>query len=155
MYEFPPQAVRIALAACLYIFLMIAYRELYRTVKQTRPPGGGRARVPETRGGLGARPVPTLTVVAVGESSRSRVGEAFALLQTNTIGRAPENSIVVNDQWVSKRHARIHFDGVGFLVDDAGSTNGTLVNGLPAGGGTPLTPGARVQVGSTVLEYQE
>ncbi len=156
MYEFPPLAVRIALALCLYVFLLIAYRELYRTVRQTRPPGGGgHTAPPATRGALGARPVPTLTVVSAGESSRIRVGEAFALLHTNTLGRTPDNSIVLNDQWVSKQHARIDFDGHGFLVSDMGSTNGTLVDGMRVERPVELGPGTRVQLGSTVLEYSE
>lgn len=155
MYEFPPLPVRIALAACLYAFLAIAYRELYRTVKQTRPPGSSR-RIRELAGsGLGARTAPKLVVVSAGESSRARVGEAFALLATNTLGRGPENSIVLADQWVSKRHARIDFDGQRFFLSDEGSTNGSFVDGGKTEGAHELRPGARLQLGTTTLEYQE
>ena len=46
------------------------------------------------------------------------------------IGRAPENDVFIEDQNVSKRHARVVISPEGaVLVEDMGSTNGTYVNG--------------------------
>jgi class 3 adenylate cyclase len=46
-----------------------------------------------------------------------------------TIGRAPDNAIVVQNASVSRRHARIRHEGGRWLVEDLGTKNGTLKNG--------------------------
>ncbi|HEX6709267.1 MAG TPA: DUF3662 and FHA domain-containing protein [Rubrobacter sp.] len=48
-----------------------------------------------------------------------------------TVGRSQENHIVVNDPNVSRKHARISRADNGFVVEDLGSTNGTLLDGAP------------------------
>ena len=46
-----------------------------------------------------------------------------------TIGRGPDNRLVLTDYGVSRHHCRILFDGVACRVEDLGSRNGTKVNG--------------------------
>ncbi|MDR2065261.1 MAG: FHA domain-containing protein, partial [Prevotellaceae bacterium] len=47
-----------------------------------------------------------------------------------TIGRKPENSVVINDPLVSRHHLQIIQDDSGnFRLADFGSKNGTFVNG--------------------------
>lgn len=46
-----------------------------------------------------------------------------------TIGRAAENTIVLEDPSVSSRHARLQAAGDDYELIDVGSTNGTRVNG--------------------------
>jgi len=63
---------------------------------------------------------------------------------------------VIPDRSVSRRHALLKRDGDRFLVLDAGSSNGTSVNGrnvLTRGAGppSPLAPGDTLRVGS--LEF--
>lgn len=67
-----------------------------------------------------------------------------------TVGRAPDNDVVVPDRSISRRHAFLKrgSDG-GFLILDAGSSNGTTVNGanvMVRGAGQPT----RVRAGDTV-----
>jgi predicted component of type VI protein secretion system len=47
------------------------------------------------------------------------------------VGRSQENDIVINDPNVSRRHARISRADSGFVVEDLGSTNGTMLDGAP------------------------
>lgn len=46
-----------------------------------------------------------------------------------TVGRAPENTIHIDDPSVSSRHAQLHVVGETFHLQDLESTNGTRVNG--------------------------
>ncbi len=46
-----------------------------------------------------------------------------------SIGRDPTNDIVIPDALVSRRHARILFDGREYMFHDCESANGSLVNG--------------------------
>lgn len=46
-----------------------------------------------------------------------------------TIGRAPQNTIVIPDSNVSANHCRIYRSGGRVVIEDLNSTNGTFVNG--------------------------
>src|SRR5213596_4184337 len=48
-----------------------------------------------------------------------------------TIGRAPDNMIVIRDPSVSSRHAQLQLVGETYRLKDLDSTNGTRVNGIP------------------------
>lgn len=75
---------------------------------------------------------------------------------TSTIGRSPQNEIVINDPEMSRRHAQIVQQGEIFAVSDLGSTNGTFVNGQRLGSEPfALQPGQAVNMGSGVrLVYE-
>jgi len=57
---------------------------------------------------------------------------------------------VFNPLSLQERHARIEArpDGGGVVIVDAGSSNGTYVNGVRADGPRPLHTGDEVQIGS-------
>lgn len=63
-----------------------------------------------------------------------------------TIGRSEDNDIVIDDRWVSRRHARIRVDGQQYIVEDLGSKNGTLVNGQRIEGPRGLADGDEIQI---------
>ena len=48
-----------------------------------------------------------------------------------TIGRSPDNMIVIEDPSVSGRHAQLQLAGEIYRLKDLESTNGTRVNGIP------------------------
>ena len=73
---------------------------------------------------------------------------------TFNVGSSGDNDLVLeHDDFVSAHHAVIKSEGNGLHVTDLGSRNGTRVNGESLrGGGRPLLPGDRLQVGETVIE---
>jgi predicted component of type VI protein secretion system len=73
-----------------------------------------------------------------------------------TIGRRDDQDIVLEDQSVSRVHARIEIAPGGATITDAGSTNGTRVNGVPLrSGAAPLRAGDRIEIGRIVLQFVE
>jgi pSer/pThr/pTyr-binding forkhead associated (FHA) protein len=44
------------------------------------------------------------------------------------VGRLPDLEVVLDNQWVSRRHAEIRFGAEGWSLHDVGSRNGTFVN---------------------------
>jgi hypothetical protein len=57
-------------------------------------------------------------------------GRSYALAQPCVrLGRAPGNDIVLQDQFASRQHAEIIWQGGRYLVRDLGSKNGVWVNG--------------------------
>lgn len=76
-----------------------------------------------------------------------------------TLGRTSNNDVVVRDTSVSRFHAYVKpGESGGLLIQDAGSTNGTVVNGqpVPARGNGPaadLKPGDDVRVGQVDFTF--
>lgn len=69
------------------------------------------------------------------------------------LGRLPESDVVVSDPGASRQHARISNSNGEFVLDDLGSTNGTLVND-EAVRERVLGDGDRITIGETVLEFR-
>lgn len=55
-------------------------------------------------------------------------GELFTLSPATTIGKDPSCTIVLQDSFMSSRHAEIKAEGGTWILKDSGSTNGTMVN---------------------------
>jgi pSer/pThr/pTyr-binding forkhead associated (FHA) protein/Zn-dependent protease len=71
-----------------------------------------------------------------------------------TIGRARGNTIELTDPSVSRRHARIRASakrGTAAIVEDAGSSYGTWLDGRRLDGRRPLRMGSRLRVGNQEL----
>ena len=75
------------------------------------------------------------------------IGERFLIDRPRlTIGRDPGADIFLNDVTVSRDHAVLEMVGSSVQVSDAGSLNGTYVNGLCVDAAI-LSPGDVVQIG--------
>jgi pSer/pThr/pTyr-binding forkhead associated (FHA) protein len=68
-----------------------------------------------------------------------------------TVGRDATNDIVINDAEVSRRHARLTFQGGKYVLEDLGSTNGTFVNGQRLAGPRVLKAGEVVSFGEQII----
>ena len=71
------------------------------------------------------------------------------------LGRGAGCDILLEDQEVSRRHAEVHFVSGQVSIADAGSMNGTFVNGMRIQGIQALLPGDQIRVGATVFLLQE
>lgn len=67
------------------------------------------------------------------------------------IGRDPASTISINDPEVSRRHARLIFQGGKYVLEDLGSTNGTFVNGQRLAGPHVLKAGDVVSLGEQII----
>ncbi|HKV84509.1 MAG TPA: ATP-binding cassette domain-containing protein [Ktedonobacterales bacterium] len=95
------------------------------------------------------------SVLGRAQQSGQQAGEPISLAgaRTVSIGRAPENDIVLDHEQVSQRHARVTIGKEGVaLFSDLGSTNGAYVNGYPVRN-TRLAPGAEVRIGPYRFVY--
>ena len=80
----------------------------------------------------------------------------FALSTTKlTIGRAPDNMLVLNDSKVSSHHAEVRPEGQSYNLVDLGSTNGTFVNEQQVYAQVPrrLQPGDVLRFGDTKYTF--
>lgn len=128
--------IRLAFIALIYLFLFILVRALWRDL---------RSGISSAGLSLGR-----LLVVAAPEA-QPPVGTAFALDAVNSIGRDVNNSIVIEDTFVSAEHALLTFRGRAWYIEDRGSTNGTWLNGQRVETYLPLGYGDEIQVGQVRL----
>jgi len=61
---------------------------------------------------------------------------------------------LVEDDYISHIHACLTFENNEYWIEDLGSANGTLVNGVAIKTETRLKPGDKVQIGWTMIEVQ-
>ena len=98
------------------------------------------SRMREASSGTGVLHLPTGDQLTLGED-------------LVTLGRLPECTVSFDDPNVSRVHATIRPDGNGFILDDNGSTNQTLVNGRPVVSHR-LADGDRIELGSVLIEFR-
>lgn len=80
------------------------------------------------------------------------VGAIYPLeAESISIGRDASNTIQINDAEVSRRHARLQFQGGKYVIEDVGSTNGTHVNGQRIMSAYVLKPGDVVSFGEGIV----
>jgi len=72
--------------------------------------------------------------------------------QMVTVGRAPDNDVVVGDPATSGRHGRIEVRAGSFWISDLGSTNGTLINGEPVIE-KQLSDGDLITIGQNTIRF--
>ncbi len=78
-------------------------------------------------------------------------GKTFDLQgASGTIGREANNEVVINDPEVSRKHARLTFQGGAWVIEDLGSTNGTFVNESRLSGPYSLRLGDVVGLGEKI-----
>jgi pSer/pThr/pTyr-binding forkhead associated (FHA) protein len=116
--------------------------------KPTRPARRAPAPPPPTGAPLGA---PRTLVVTEG----SLRGTSIALGQAPIlIGRAPECTLVLEDDYASGRHARFSLQSGTWMLEDLGSTNGTFLGRAKVEAPVPVDLGTPVRIGRTVLELR-
>lgn len=127
---------KILLLGLLYLFLFAAVRAGIGLVSTGVPARDATLRVRVTRG------------------PRELLGMKLPLTAVLTVGRSPEADIVVADEFASSMHTRLTPARGGVLVEDLGSTNGTLLNGQPLIGPETAGPGDVVGVGTVELTLE-
>ena len=91
-------------------------------------------------------------VVFIGQDSGKRHKLSSGSM---TIGRSPQADITIEDDWASRIHCLIHWQGGGdvFELEDRDSTNGTYVNTHKITR-VQVPPGVPIQVGHSLLKIE-
>jgi diguanylate cyclase (GGDEF)-like protein len=88
-------------------------------------------------------------VVIYGPELGKRIELGGAAFQ---IGRSAKNDLFIDQESISRHHARITFDGKSHWVQDTGSTNGTFLNDDQVTEHA-LRDGDQIRVGQTILKF--
>jgi phosphoserine phosphatase RsbU/P len=85
------------------------------------------------------------------------IGEPFEHLceaDTLVVGRSSKADLVLSDRFLSRQHARFFREGDGWVVEDLGSRNTTLLNGRPLATPARLSTGDLVKLSETVISVE-
>jgi pSer/pThr/pTyr-binding forkhead associated (FHA) protein len=133
-------ALRLAMAALLYLFLSWVIRALWADLRA----------VPQARN---SGTMPNLVFVD-GASGGPSAGETFPVAATTTIGRADDNAVVVEDEFISAHHAVLRRDRGDWWLADAGSTNGTWANERKVERPVIVKPGDTLRFGRLRVRFE-
>ena len=125
-------AGRVLLVVLLYIFLFSVMRTGIGLVRGQRKDGA-------------------IWSVDVEKGVKSLRGLHVDILGPVVIGRSPSSDIVIDEPYVSASHARFTIQGPALVVEDLGSTNGTMVNGHIIEQPVTLRDTDEVQVGDVIM----
>jgi hypothetical protein len=163
MSELTLTLLRLGYLALLWLLVLSVVAVLRRDLFGTRvtrratpataaPAGVAAVRQPERREGAardGAMPRTLVVTQGSLKGTTISLGQAPIL-----IGRAPECTLVLEDDYASGRHARLSLQQGTWMVEDLGSTNGTFLGRSRVQAATPVSPGSPVRIGRTVLELR-
>lgn len=125
-------AGRVLLVVLLYIFLFSVMRTGIGLVRGQRKDGA-------------------IWSVDVEKGVKSLRGLHVDILGPVVIGRSPSSDIVIDEPYVSATHARFTIQGPALVLEDLGSTNGTMVNGHIIEQPVTLRDTDEVQVGDVIM----
>jgi hypothetical protein len=81
-------------------------------------------------------------------------GKRYPIVKSRTvIGRGSDADITVDDTGISRKHVEVLWDGERAQVNDLGSTNGSLLNGVRVTK-APLTPDSVIDIGRTRIVFR-
>lgn len=134
--------LQLGFLALLYLILLGFARSLLRDLRNAE-----RAQL-ASQSGLGS--------LAVLESPEDQppAGRPIALGPINSIGRNVNNTIFVEDDFVSANHAMLTFRGRSWFIEDQGSTNGTYVNGHRIDRPVALSYGDELTIGRVRMRLE-
>ena len=158
MSEIALTAIKVLFLALLWLFILSAVSvirsDLFgRTVPSADQPEAQELGSPPPPPKRTKRPrgEPRVLVITQG----SQTGQSAALADgVIMIGRGADCQIILDDDYVSTRHARVVSGENGVYVEDMGSTNGSYVNGQRITAPTTITLSDTVRIGKTILRLE-
>jgi pSer/pThr/pTyr-binding forkhead associated (FHA) protein len=129
--------LRVLSTLILYSFLGVAFFVIWRDLRVTE----------SQRISVDSATTDQLRVIIAGDESLA-VGMALPLQPVTLLGRAPENTIVLADDSISVRHARLSRRNGAWWLEDLGGQGGTVLNRLVLSKPTAVVHGDIIEVGS-------
>ena len=149
------RAIMLVLLWGFVVAAIVAVRHDVFGTRPTRAPAAPKQKASTPRAARPAKPDRSAArklVVVDGDLAGTTITLATDPI---TIGRADDSTVVLTDDFVSTRHARLVPAEGKWLVEDLGSTNGTYLDRQRVTSPTPVPLGTPIRVGKTVMELRK
>jgi pSer/pThr/pTyr-binding forkhead associated (FHA) protein len=158
MSEIALTVIKVVFLALLWLFILSAVSvirsDLFgKPVRASDQPQPQELETPPPPSRKGRRQRGEPRVVMISQGSQAGMSAALAG-GVIMIGRSADCQLILDDDYVSTRHARVVATPNGIYVEDLGSTNGTYVNGQRITAPTTITLVDSVRIGKTVMRLE-
>ena len=158
MSEIALTIIKVVFLALLWLFILSAVSvirsDLFgKPVRASDQPQPQELETPPppSRKGKRQRGEPRVFMISQGSQAGLSASLADGVIM---IGRSADCQLILDDDYVSTRHARVVTTPNGIYVEDLGSTNGTFVNGEGITAPTTITLVDSVRIGKTVMRLE-
>lgn len=144
MFEIISSILKYVFITIIYVFIFDIIRLIYLDIRSMSSQKG----LPKTAN------IPYLKLISLKYGFDFRLEESYLLTGDTTIGRSRKNRICIEDPFLSGVQAVFTKKEDSFLIQDAGSTNGTELNGKRLGTESVLLKdGDRIHTGQLDFLY--
>ena len=158
MSEIALTIIKVVYLALLWLFILSAVSvirsDLFgKTVRAADQPQPQELETPPppSRRGKRQRGEPRVFVISQGNQAGLSAELSGGVIM---IGRGADCQLILDDDYVSTRHARVVSTPDGIYVEDLGSTNGTYVNGQRITAPTTITLADTVRIGKAMMRLE-
>jgi hypothetical protein len=92
-----------------------------------------------------------LEVIEAPDLSGIAVGTVFPVREETSIGRGKNNQIVINDPFISSKHAVVILENDDLVIKDLNSTNGIILNSEIIENSSELRDGDVLEIGRIIF----
>lgn len=133
--------LKVGVILLIYFIIFYALKIMYT---DTKSPSKIRNKVKKATMGL--------EVLTAGQNNNLKNGGLLPIADVITMGRKSDNTVVLDDQYVSSHHIKIFKRNNDYVIEDLGSTNGTKVNDRKIENRVTLRPGDVIKVGTAIFK---
>lgn len=133
--------LKIGVIVLIYFIIFYALKIMYTDTKTS---GKKRNKVKKATVGL--------EVIQAGDNSNLKTGGVLPLADIITMGRKSDNTVVLDDKYVSSHHVKIYKRNNEYVIEDLDSTNGTKINETRIENRVTLITGDVIKVGTAIFK---
>lgn len=133
--------LNLAVIAIVYFIIIYALKIMYTDTKSA---GKKKNKVKKATCGL--------EIIQAGENVNLKNGGILPIADNLTMGRKSDNTVILDDRYVSSHHIKVYKRNNEYVIEDLESTNGTQVNDVKIKNTVVLKSGDIIKVGTATFK---